>query len=338
MAARVDRVPRLPDPAQVLNGYPVRGATWQSMAALVNWLQGRGGTLVAACAPMIEINAASSEVFNFNLWPRVTSTQRVWCVTGYGVDSYAHVTAVVGGNTIGFGDWASTRTTLELPIVGIEDIASPPSDDEQTSIQIDVATGGAVITGIGVIEVPRFSLASGETRADIESMRPGSPIYSSGGANGTSGIVNSLTIGATARRNGLFHWSVPESSSRSTSLTTFPELFLLDPPVLARKFRSGDTTNVVAWRVYARALVQNGEVRATMSRSGDVDTITVTSGAGWGWWPAAGSSSLTIDCENLSASNGLQSSNFDEIDIDFRTVAGGGTIEIAGVAVGEPTS
>lgn len=341
MARRVPRVPPSLVATDVINGRTVRGPTWQAIAGMYNWLSGRGCVLVPSYCPGVDIAAGTTRTFRFNAYRRATGLSRVWFVTGTSIAGAGHSSIAAVTATAPTGGAFSSTNAFRLSTSGRYDalmvheaVATPGSTEGEISIDIAVAASlqAFALRGIACFEAPRFLLASSESSADVESVRPGQPIAAITGSSVS--FLQSVTT-SLAKRNGVYQWAVPEADARSSTSTSFANLFLLSPTAIARKLFTGLTAGTLNWRVWARAVTQNGEVRVTTTRTGNTNTITVTAGAGWGWWPAAGSNAFTIDCENLSAADGLQSATNDDLDIELRTAAGGGTLEVASVSIGE---
>ncbi len=341
MARRVPVVPPSISLGDVQNGRAVRGGTWANAGSLLNWLSGRGCTLIPGYCPGVDVAPGVTANFRWNVWPRATGLQRLWFVSGRPSSAgIATVTATAPTS----GAFSSTGTFSFDPITSftpffnaitlVEDVSSPGTTEDEASLDLTVDSGFGefFVSYVACFDVPRFLLASGEVSADVESLRPGSPIavFASTGLSWPSSVTTDL-----ARRNGVFQWSVPESDARSSTSTSFADVFLLPPSALARFLLASTSESTLKWRVYARATAANGEVRVTTSNSSNTDTITVTSGAGWAWWPLAGSNPIDVDAEDFSEPDGTRGGSVDNLDLEFRTVSGGGTIEVAAISIGE---
>lgn len=337
--ARVPLVPVTPGADLVKVGWAVDGRTHQALAAGVNNLLGRGGQLIPPFGVRDAIAPGATLELEFKIWPRLQAWRRLWCVWMHRAESGigGQVTVTPGSASAIEVEVSAPRT--QAPFMFIEALGARTAVETTTTITIDndAATGDVYVETVGCVEIPRPSLPADATDygVEIETCRMGAPIFDGVGAS-YGGLLDSLVQAeTTARRNGLFHWSVDVDSALvfTTSSTSPVALFAVDPLMLARKRYRTSTTGVVSWEIYARA--SNG------TTSGRVD-FSAASGAGmsiniplgttaWTWF----GNTLAVDCEDLTDPAGLQGSAFDSVAVEALRTAGAGSISIAAVNAGE---
>ncbi len=120
---------------------------------------------------------------------------------------------------------------------------------------------------------------------------------------------------------------IERARTRNGAYTTVTGLGM---PVLTRKLTSGATTGTVYWTAYAKVNSNSGDIKISTSHSGVSSVVNVTS-TSYAWTtPQA----ISIDCEDMSAADGRQSSSWDELDINIRGNSGG-TLSLAAVSIYE---
>lgn len=328
------------------SGIAVRGETWRNAAALVAYLHGHGSTLVPFFTCNTQIAASSNQTFQFLAHPRAQATALLWVVLLDGETDTIAPTLFVevnGGASRSFGTLSTNylRADVNDPValVLFEDVlAVPKIQPTALTLKITADANGAVnVRGIGCYEVPRFALVPGTgegavARATVSASQPIADWVSSAqGAQSVRGVWESWFQSVfTARRSGLFAWSVGATSSEvfSTTSATYVPLFVLNPTLLSRGLASGQTSSKCVVAVYADATTSNGEVRFTSNLG--TATLTVTAGAARTWYKGI----LDVDAEDMTQTHGLRGAAYDEVAVEGRNT-GGNNLSVQAVSIGE---
>lgn len=309
-------------------GKPPSAQTHMGLALLLNWLHGRSATLVPTCFPERLIGSGTTETFRFRVKPRATAIQRVWILnlrtttTGSGVG--ANVASPSGG-TARFA-WVAAAGEETIPFVYVQNLTSKSSTEAQIEVTV-AATGGTVIVdAITCYEQDRAYLDLDSTDYGVNelTMVSGSPIQVSSSQRSYGGAYASMVSG-DGRRVGILQWSVGDDTQVNTTSGSFQDVFLLPSEVLVPKRFTGDVTGAVLWSAYARVDTGTAEIRVTTTGSGVSDTVTI-SNTSFGW--LSNSRSISIDCDDMSADDGLQGSAFDDMQVAIRSASGGARITI----------
>lgn len=210
------------------------------------------------------------------------------------------------------------------PFVYIENLSSKSGAEQEISIDVAVAgsQGAVVVEGIACYEQDRpiLNLDSTDYGVDVVSAATAQPIYD-GAYRSIGGIMDALA-NCDARRVGIWHWSNGDSVLATSSSASYASLLSLAVPALGRKLARADTYGSVKWSVYAKmSAASTGSVRLTTTNSGVSDVMSVTS-TSYAWTTAR---TISIDCDNMSASDGRQSTAWDDLQIE---IAGDGTNSI----------
>lgn len=323
-----------PSESFVLSGLLVSsGQTWAPIVANTNWLNASGACLVASSCGDSSKNSVGSGatcVWRFRTYTRIQAIERIWMfqLTGAKGSTGCDIKAGSSATQTFYVTEGVTNTYLYT-----ETIAAQASTTTDLTFQVTSNGAATVVQSISCWEQYRSRLEATNTDfgIDLASVRPGSRIYAPTAPTlieSISGVVYGGS-GADPRRVGLFSWSVP-ASNPATRTGTYQAITGLGCPVLTRKLADGATTGTVYWSAYAKVNAGNGDVQVITSHSGVSDSVNVT-GTSFAWTtPRA----ISVDCDDLSAVDGRQSSTWDEVTVNIRG-NGGNTLSIAALSIYE---
>lgn len=329
--------PRRGDPSftPVVSGATIRSKDWMSACDLSNWVRGKGKTLIPFSWSSGSTSAGGFFYLKFRVLPHVTGLRRVWKLlvggTGRVQSDYDSV----------WHSFSSSDERTAVPFTFTEDVTSATSTEYEASIRVEaLGSTTARVFGVGLDEYPRtvLGLDSTDLGVDINTTVFREPIRFSNNS-GLYGIGKVFSDYTNIHSRGLFHWARSSDTTNAFITTAGPDaVFPVDVPVLAPKKFSGYTTETAYWRVYAR--VSGAGVGGTVSvynpKTGTTTNITVTSGAtSYAWYPttAGAASSFTIDCEDLSTSNGLQGGTFNDLQFTATRTGSAGSLYVASISV-----
>lgn len=212
------------------------------------------------------------------------------------------------------------------PVIYSEVLASQSSAVTDLTIEITATGGDIEIDSLSCYELTRSAVPAAEAGVDATSERPRERIYTDNGTESVVGVLGSF-LAMDPRRVGIYQWAVPVGTP-VTRTGAYTNLLTLACPVLARKLNEGATTATVYWSAYARVNAGSGDVLLTTTQSGVSDSVNVTA-TSFAWTtPRA----ISISCEDMTASDGRQSSAWDDLQIQIRG-NGGNTLSVAAVSV-----
>ena len=334
---RVGFIPPSVNRFTVKSGLDVNVRVYRNAARLNNWILARGGQLVPATVvnPMI---ASDSQTLHFSLYPRAYAKHRAWIVGGRPTGTTPfQVTITAGGSSSTFTFTAERPTQPQFHLAVV---ASPNDTVHETSITLacPAGSGSGFVDSVACFEVPRPILSPEEDLVTSEEMfAEGRPI----GAGVTALVQNIHDTGpvvttshsAVNRRNGIFYWSVPTSAAFSTTSTTYVNIFdLLKPPALAAY--TTDVEERINFRVYARSMGGSTASFRVETTSGNAQTRSIGGTGVWEWWSSGiAASSVDVDAEDLSATDGRRSSRWDELTFQVKA-SSGFTVEVAAISIG----
>lgn len=328
---------RRPEPTEALVrvAAPVSTLTWNSAAYLANWLRGKGAQLVPWCFPERTITSTNTETFRFYTKPRTSAIERVWGVL-LSTTSSARVTADVKVPASGTAQTVivSSSAELRVPYVFVETLGAKSGTAGQIDMSIKANGGNLVVEGIACYEQDRPYLATDSTDygIDVATTQSGQPIFYSANQS-YRGVVQALE-NADARRTGIFHWSVGDSTSCAQSSATPTTIFTHGVPVLGRFQYTGSTTSSVKWAAYCKVnAAGSGTITATTSSSSVNDPLTVN----WTSYQWSTPRAISIHAEDLTATDGRRSSAWDELNF---SIAGDGTrtLTVQSISVWDDTT
>lgn len=361
MATNVPIFPPKPDGTAprtvgIATAAPVRGTKqWVSMGKLANYVGGRGSTLVATNNPRATIPLdGNTHTFRYYVWQSAQTARRIWVVwlewdtagAGY-IDFTNNPTISLNGATadevrVTWGADDGAFYAGFVPVILVEDITSPSGGEQEVTIAITNVVGSQTdiaVRGIACYEMPRPEIEQGTTEygVDWSTSLPGQPIQEQTAASTLGQSVGGVRafvanrLDEAGRRCALFHWAV-DTSQAFTGAGTAMFDNEDEMPLLARNRLPTDTTRTVTAAVYVRASdgTTDGNIVLTTTGSGNSVSLPV-SGTSWGWVTGT----LDVDAEDLSASDGRRSSRFDQIDVVLARANGTGTLQVAGISIGE---
>jgi len=327
-----------PNGTVAVSGGPVGSIdAWTPLGAGVNWLNATGAQLVCASTRLAQnqIAGGATGVFRFKAYTRVQAIQRIWVVqlVGLAVDTGTTAQIWGGSGTPSASFVVPNSTLLNQPVFYVEALAAQSASLQEITISVKAGSKAVIVQSVACYEQwrPVLKASTSDSGINITSERARQPIFTGNYATtieSVGGIYSALAA-ADARRVAVFHWAVPDTNpvTRTGAYTT---LLGLGQPVLTRQLTSGQTTGTVYWSAYAKVSASSGDVKLTTSHSGVSDSVNIT-GTSYAWTtPRA----ISIDCEDLSTTDGRRGSSWDELDVQIRG-NGGATISVVAVSVWE---
>lgn len=323
--------PRRPEMSEALIrvASPVSHLTWQASAYLANYLRGKGACLVPWCAPMRTIADGVTETFRFRVRPRDVAIARVWGLqlrTTAAAGVTVEVASPSGGTAVTYA--VASSLDARTPITHAQALTGHSGVEAQIEVTIKAIGGAVIVEGLCCCEQDRPLLNSDATDygVDVVTLATGQPIFDASNVS-FGGIMDALA-NADARRVGIFHWTVGDGEVTNSS-STHIDLLPLGVPGLAQKIARAATTGAVKWSAYAKADAGDvGEVTLTTSESGVNDTAPV--GTSYAWTAAR---TVSIDCEDLAADDGLQGGVWDELQISIGSADNTNACRVKSVSV-----
>jgi hypothetical protein len=340
MTAKVPRHPTNIDSIGIKSGLPVTGSQWGSLARIVNWIVGRGGSLVTACCYGKELAAGANQTFRFYISPRHQGLYHLWVVTMRGGDRALGIFTPNGGAA---KDWYISGDDVET-LFFLESVAQSRTPAE-SYCNIELYGGSvdsAYIYQIALYELPRtvLELGSDHGPADLATVSHGQVIRTSAdGDQSVEGVSTGLITAKDAcRRNGHFYWYYPPGIPITTVDYPGDNLFPLSPEVCGRKIYADDDApdgtqgRTLTWRIYGKTSTAGrvGTVKLETT-SGESTTVTLSSTSA-GWSAAA---EIDVDCEDLSADDGRRDTTWEELDFNAKIDTAGSTFTLYGISVYE---
>ena len=320
--------------ADILAGRAVSSRTWAAIAGLTNCVLGRGANVVPAYSPNVTLTAATEYELRYWIQPRYQALERRWQFGVRGASAVSTVNVELPSGAAAQDITASTGRMHGAPQGLVEALGSQSATAADVTIALTPADADIVLESIGCWEMPRAALVAdaSDLGSDLAKFQQGQPISADSLAQIVAALGDNAKIGG---RYSLLQWAVPCTAggstttafAASTASATFQPLFDLPVPVLNRKIGNANVTQAsatfLAWVTGGGA----GEVRFTDLTTGSSTAapISVTSPT---WSNAV---TLDVDCEDLTAADGLQSAAFDTIQVEYRATSG--TIYLASASV-----
>lgn len=325
-----------PSSAPLVAGAPVSSLlTWHPAAAGTNWLNGTGAQLIPAAAIVLSKSSTTTNVqFRFRTYTRAQAIERIWAIQ---LQSTTTTGAAGTINVNSYGDM-----NVDVPAVGIvnapflyrEVLSSQAAARTDHIVKVSSTGGKSVqVMSISCWEQWRTYLAesSNDNGVNEQSIRPRERVYVGNyptTADSATAVYDAM-LAADARRSGLFHFGVPDTNAAARS-GAYQSVLGLPAPILTRKLTSGQTTGTVYWSAYAKVSGGSGDIKVTTTHSGVSDSVNITN-TSYAWTtPRA----ISVDCEDLSAGDGRQSSTWDELDVLIQG-NGGQTLSLVACSVYE---
>jgi hypothetical protein len=311
----------------VVAGAPVASTDWQRVAAVQNWIAGRGRQVIPTFKPD-HTELTTPGTFRYAL---------------YILPSYPTIDLVA---MVCRSDTVSSVLPGQVPAPApVALSASPRGAYGTTAIQaqIDIALGprDELLHSIAVYEIPRAQIEQTALAGGIDTtaLAPSQPITIAS-VDAIRDAVDDDVFGSRVLAFHAVPWSddggsstTTEWASASTSGTYAAVVGGNGVPVLARKKRAADTTRTVKARCYGWVTgATTGQFRVTSSVNGSSSAVSFTNTS-----PAWSNeiANLVVDCEDLTTATGLQAATWDELTCEARRSAGAGTVYVAGWIVYE---
>jgi len=313
--------------ADVKVGASVRGFTSRNAAELAHWTRGRGMCIVPHSRCGRRISSADGTVaLHYYTLPSPFAIARIWSI-------HAHSTGSTSGDmdvTIGSGPTrtytAPTVTSpANPPIVYVEELAAKVVTATDATVTLVANTTDTIqIDSVSCYELPRPALTEDATEygVDLESFFPQSSIHDT--ANESAHALAELVDDLNPRRVYINQYH----TDWSTSSGSYTDVYTLPLPALAPY--TGSATKSVTWAVWASmsGAGNSGTFRLTAA-SGATDTITLTADAST--WAIYGTSTITINAEDVTKVDGLPASTWETLQLAAKVDSGGGSIRVAGL-------
>jgi len=318
------RTEATPSPT-VFSGLPVSAsATWGPMAYGANWLNGYGACLIPyagySSTSLNEIASSTTATWRFKTYTRAQAIERIWVAQVVGrVTESGGTAAVQAGGSGGQTLYVSPTGQINQTIFVREILSSQSAG--LTELTFSLAAYGAYVTlqSLGCWEQwrPVLLQSSDDHGVNVQSDIARERIYT---GNVLSGVAESVTGTyfateyADARRTGQFCWAVPEGNPYIVSSSTYQSILNVPAPMLTRKlYDDGLTTGTLYWSALVKVNDAGpGYVKLTTTHSGVSSVATFTNNLSLAWTtPTA----ISVDCEDLTAVDGRQSSTWDDLDV-----------------------
>jgi hypothetical protein len=277
------------DPAQ--SGKPVSGSsTWQQLALLANYCNGRGGTLIPAYYPGNTITAGTDGTYRYMVFPVYAALTRMWVVRAHSVSSTAETTVTLtapSGGAYTVSATLSSDINATSPLTLFETIGARASVAQEITLNIAAAGQDAIIDQIACYEVPRTALdpaaSPAEYGVELESLRGGQPIIDQLRAGvdykSVTGVAEAMRYyrmqnGPKTHPNRmLFCWAVPDNDPWITTSASHVAITQLPVPYLTKRSRvkAKAPSSNVRFHYYAMVNANQGHFS---HRFGDAENIS----------------------------------------------------------------
>ena len=321
---------------------PVMGAgQWVDMGRAVNWLRGRGGTLVSANGYNTGVTAGGSVTFVYRVWPRYENHTRIWIVTlalpAAGGSAYGTITAATPAPSTA-ADWSVVATDNRPREFAVVHQLTTATDVPQ-EVTFQIASNGnsqstVKVLSVELYEIPRTAL-SASYGAEISSLGSKNPIYENATASNDRSVEavarHARFAKQVARKNHIFSWYLTDGVAETGS--TFVDLFPLYPFACPRLLESGNTSRNLVWNAYAKVTggTTTGEIKIITAAGSSTMAVTSTSAS----WHADHTTSVRCeDPTRWGTDGGIRTGTRDTLQIQIRRV-GATSITIYGICVAE---
>lgn len=295
------------DTGGLKSGLPVSARDWGHLASLGNFCNGHGGMLIPWTSLNFDQKSAGANVYHFYVGPKNRAVLRRWRVN----------LRSTGGTTAAVTCGSASAVTVHsiASVTGrtsayefVEPLAAKTNTAGDTTLSIDA--DDVLIESVAMYEETRAWLAMDTTDygVDVTSVRVRQPIadIANRAVRGASDAYKNLD----ARRAGVFHWSTPTTNALGVTAGALTDIFPLYPPALAAVVGTGTTTSTFTCAVYAKVDAGAGDVTFSSTQAGGTVTLAPNT-TSFAWYTG----SLTINAEDLTATDGRQSSAWETIRI-----------------------
>lgn len=324
MTASVPAIRHGVDLSGLVAGRTVRAHSWRSLAHLQNWVLGHGCHVVPAYVPDVSLSASTTYTFRYYFKPHYQATSRLWTFMGE-TTSYVSRVTLTGDGAAATVTASPNRLSL-VPQWYVDQVTQSQTGGEWT-LQVQPLDYAVRVYQLGCVDLPRLVLSTSgnDNGLDLARFTPGRPIDMNAVQN-----LQDVTANITyyARRASYLQWAVPDTTAfaRSDTNTSWGTArYVLGgtaavyAPTHARKRYSSSTTATLSARIYCWE-PGGGTINARLvTASGNTGaSVAVTSATG-AW---SDEMTVTIDCEDLSVSDGRRGSAWEGVDVQIYTTSG----------------
>lgn len=329
------------DTDAILAGNTVVGTPIESAALGCMWAMGRGAQLIPSYMPAETITEGNSVRYRFMLRPRSQCVDMVWVINARGTGgavggAIIELTTDVDGGTVTTKQYSVGDQPFTVwPVLHHQLLDTVSTSVMDARITIEAIDGDVVVDGIACYEAPRSKLAytANDGGIDPTTLRFRNPIYN-GSRKSLGGVATTVTKAfSSARKAGLFMWATGDTTgtcqASTTSTSSSNGLFRAGVPMLGRKLYTSSTTATVTVYVqaaYATGAARTGSVTFTPVSSGSTTTLTINQPT-FEWY----NTTFTIDCTDLTATDGRRSTRWDDVTVNFYTQNAADTLYVASV-------
>lgn len=327
LATRVPQARRIvPIGADVRVGRAVSARPWGELAALVQYLRGRGAVLVTGHAPNVHVDATgqtafpTSEVLRYRTQPTGRAIARVWAVEVLGAGASGGAASLTSGSGPTLVATAGTGTDARGRVYVLVETATKTTSTSELTLTIGALSGQLRVVGVTCWELPRAQLTKDATDLgiDLGTIDPDRPIWDRD-YESVNGVCEALA-GADGRRVALASWSGFECETSSTS---YVDAFTVPLRIVPPKIGPTDTTRTCTWDI--RAWCDGGttgDARIVDAASGASSALSI--GSSTPGWRGTGTKSFL--CEDLAQATGLPSGSFETVQLQVRRTSGAGKV------------
>lgn len=326
LATRVPQARRIvPIGADVQVGKAVSARPWSELAALVQYLRGRGAVLVTGHAPNVHVDATgltaypTSEVLRWRTQPTGRAIARVWAVEVLGVGGGGRANVTPGaGPTLEVSAGSQTERTGRV-FVFVETATKTTSTTELT-LTIQAVAGQLRVVGVLCWELPRAQLTKDATDLgiDLGTIDPDRPIWDRS-YESLNGVCAALA-GADGRRVALASWS---GFDCETSSTSYVDAFTVPLRIVPPKIGPNDSTRTCTWDIRAWCDVGTTGDARIVDVGGAASSVLSIGSSTPGW---RGPGTKSFQCEDLTESSGLPGGSWETVQLQIRRTSGAGKV------------
>lgn len=333
LATRVPQARRIvPIGGDVQVGKAISARPWSELAALVQYLRGRGAVLVTGHAPNVHVDATgltaypTTEVLRWRTQPTGRAIARVWSVEVLGVSGGGRADVTPGtGPTLEVSAGTATERTGRV-FVFVE-TATKATATTELALTIQATAGQLRVVGVLCWELPRAQLTKDATDLgiDLGTIDPDRPLWDRD-YESVNGVCEALAA-SDGRRVALASWSGFECETSSTS---YVDAFTVPLRIVPPKVGPTDTARTCTWDI--RAWCDGGttgDARIVDAAGGASSALSIGSiTPGW-----RGTGTKSFLCEDLDEATGLPSGSFETVQLQVRRTSGAGKVYWDGFVV-----
>jgi len=325
------------------------GAVLKPVGELLNYLIGRGYTLIPTVSPRPLTPSwewTSNAVYRFGLINRASESSYLHFINRI---HYIEITGnldysaqITGTATIDDGETFETSLPFAVDLtsnrVGIYILQYMLRTDLHDEITLTIsATDAVALESYGCFEMPRASISEVENHGvNLAAFGRNAPIYHA--ANDQYSISRLFdSVPKECSRRVLFTWGNLYSGGAyreypTTTGTSWVNVFAHPPQIVARSL-DGAATSTVKWKFFGAA--ESGQtIVARLSINGVTSELTVNgAGVTVPAWSAVGNA--VVPTEDLTTADGRRGSTSYDCDVQFKSGASGHEARFLGVTISE---